>query len=59
MKARADWGRYQQCPVCGAGLGVGCLVLSGFVAGRGVAVAVMAERPHGGRKLRTAKAVGR
>lgn len=54
MKPTVDWSRYLKCPACGAELGVPCLVLSGYVAGQGVPVAVLADRPHGGRKLRKA-----
>jgi hypothetical protein len=57
VKPAVDWSRYQKCDSCGAGAGAPCLVLSGYVAGQGQAVAMLADRPHGGRKLR--KAVGR
>lgn len=46
-----DWSRYRQCTVCAAGLGKPCLRLSGFDADG--PVAVVADRPHGGRKQRT------
>ena len=45
------WADYQQCDVCGAKLGKPCLALSGFGAGAG-RIAVGAEQPHTGRKLR-------
>jgi hypothetical protein len=47
-----DWARWRACPVCFAELGQPCLTLSGFTAAGPVSVA--AERPHGGRKERTA-----
>jgi hypothetical protein len=47
-----DWDRYQQCPVCFAELGKPCRALSGF--GPTGPISVVAERPHGGRKLRAA-----
>jgi hypothetical protein len=41
-----DWARYRACPVCPAELGHPCFSQTGTVA-------VLATRPHGGRKLRT------
>jgi hypothetical protein len=49
-----DWERYQQCPVCSAGLAKPCLKLSGQ---KGVSARIeAADRPHSTRKLRAAAA---
>ena len=45
-----DWSRFQKCPACYAELGKPCLAMSG--RDESGLVAVEAERPHGGRKLR-------
>lgn len=47
-----DPARYRQCPVCAAGLGQPCLSLTGYDADG--PVSVPADRPHGGRQLRSA-----
>ncbi len=51
-----DWSAYRACPHCFAELGKPCLLLSGSRGG--TAVAVEAERPHGGRKLRAVNSRG-
>jgi hypothetical protein len=48
-----DWDRYQQCDVCGRGLGKPCINFAGYVAGaQGGVVEVEADEPHSTRKLR-------
>jgi hypothetical protein len=46
-----DWDRYRKCEACAAEISKPCLQLSGVAPG-GAAVAVEADRPHGGRELR-------
>lgn len=43
------WEHFQKCDVCDAELGKPCMQLTGFNDGP---LAVEADAPHGGRKLR-------
>lgn len=47
-----DWARYRQCPACIAELGQPCMELSGLSEKNGP-VQIEADRPHGGRPLRS------